>query len=277
MITTEEFKAEIAEYASSSYEDFRRYQRLTSETLAEVDRVARIAGVDYQLAWGSLLGAVRDGGQIPWDYDIDLFVPIDQRQLLVDGLRRHLDGRYYVSSIEFDEECDNYLMRVCPKGYDSSYMHVDIFFLCGAPCSRRKSFDRSFYILCRTRYWKYADVEKRARGNNLKRACFNLFHALSSCVPNSALDRRYWSLANRVPLSTAQEIVEADRFSRDYTFPRSILDTEDIVLGDGSVRRVPKERDELLRRMYGEYMLYAPTESRFREFLSHYWALKSSL
>ena len=39
--------------------------------LLELDRVCRQLGVTYQLGAGSLLGAVRHGGFIPWDDDVD--------------------------------------------------------------------------------------------------------------------------------------------------------------------------------------------------------------
>jgi len=60
---------------SEVYNDFRHYQKLAIGTLQAFSRVCEQNGISYQLAWGSLLGAVRDGGQIPWDYDVDVFVP----------------------------------------------------------------------------------------------------------------------------------------------------------------------------------------------------------
>ncbi|MET0694095.1 MAG: LicD family protein [Propionibacteriaceae bacterium] len=43
--------------------------------LAEFDRVCRRHGLVYYLAYGTLLGAVRHGGFIPWDDDIDVMMP----------------------------------------------------------------------------------------------------------------------------------------------------------------------------------------------------------
>lgn len=44
------------------------------EMLREVDILLREAGIQYSLCGGTLLGAVREQGFIPWDDDVDIMV-----------------------------------------------------------------------------------------------------------------------------------------------------------------------------------------------------------
>jgi len=53
-------------------EQFRRMQLTQLEMLVEFDRVCRIHNINYVLFGGSLLGAVRHQGYIPWDDDADI-------------------------------------------------------------------------------------------------------------------------------------------------------------------------------------------------------------
>lgn len=53
-------------------EDFRRMQLLELDMLVEFDRVCRAHGIAYTIFGGTLLGAVRHKGYIPWDDDADI-------------------------------------------------------------------------------------------------------------------------------------------------------------------------------------------------------------
>jgi lipopolysaccharide cholinephosphotransferase len=45
------------------------------ELLIFIDKVCNKHDIDYWLGFGTLLGAVRHGGFIPWDDDIDVHMP----------------------------------------------------------------------------------------------------------------------------------------------------------------------------------------------------------
>lgn len=53
-------------------EELRRLQLTELEILKEIEKVCRKYGIAYSLHFGSLLGAIRHGGFIPWDDDLDI-------------------------------------------------------------------------------------------------------------------------------------------------------------------------------------------------------------
>lgn len=54
--------------------DIKRIWAVELDLLAEFDAVCRTNGIKYALFAGALLGAIRHGGIIPWDNDIDVMM-----------------------------------------------------------------------------------------------------------------------------------------------------------------------------------------------------------
>lgn len=52
-------------------------KQIQLEMLSEIDTFCRTHGIRYMIAFGTLLGAVRHKGYIPWDDDVDISMPID--------------------------------------------------------------------------------------------------------------------------------------------------------------------------------------------------------
>ena len=69
-------------------------QSVTLDLATVVIDLCEKHGIRYYLAEGSMLGAVRHGGFIPWDEDIDLAIPRADYNRLLPILREELPAGY---------------------------------------------------------------------------------------------------------------------------------------------------------------------------------------
>lgn len=66
--------------------------------LVEIDALCRRHQIDYWLDGGTLLGAVRHGGFIPWDDDIDIAMRLDDLPRFVEAARNDLPPQLEMQS-----------------------------------------------------------------------------------------------------------------------------------------------------------------------------------
>lgn len=84
--------------------DLRRLQLTELEMVLEVDRICRKNNIKYVLGYGSMLGAVRHQGFIPWDDDVDIFMLREEYEKFCDACKNELDGsRFFLQNWETDK------------------------------------------------------------------------------------------------------------------------------------------------------------------------------
>lgn len=65
------------------YGKIDRIKRMELDIVLEIDRICKKHGIKYFLAGGSMLGAIRHGGFIPWDDDMDVgMLPEDYKKFV---------------------------------------------------------------------------------------------------------------------------------------------------------------------------------------------------
>lgn len=86
-----------------------RVQQIQIELLTEFDRICRKHNLKYNISFGTLLGAVRHKGFIPWDDDIDVTMPWEDYNKLDGIMKKELDDtKYYFRTPE--NEPNNHLI-----------------------------------------------------------------------------------------------------------------------------------------------------------------------
>lgn len=98
-------------------ETLRRLQAVLLEMLKDIDAACRKGGIEYFLDAGTCLGALRHGGFIPWDDDIDLGMSRANYQRFIEIAPDLLEGRgYVVAHPGSDERVAGMFAKVWKKG-----------------------------------------------------------------------------------------------------------------------------------------------------------------
>ncbi|MDR3326576.1 MAG: LicD family protein [Prevotellaceae bacterium] len=81
----------------------RKAQLRMLDILLEVDKICKKHNIPYWLDWGTLLGAVRHGGFIPWDDDLDIALMRKDHKLLCRVLKKELPDNLAFQDASTDE------------------------------------------------------------------------------------------------------------------------------------------------------------------------------
>lgn len=93
-------------------EDMKRAWAAQLEVLEEVKRVCGIIGIKFFADWGTLLGAVRHHGFIPWDDDMDIAMLREDYMRFLSEAPALLEKYYEIKSVYNDPEDDTIKARI---------------------------------------------------------------------------------------------------------------------------------------------------------------------
>lgn len=116
MIGTKELLTNSKDFAISS-EETEKLKEIELDILLDIVSLCQKKGIHYFLAYGTLLGAVRHKGFIPWDDDIDVAIPSEEVNSFVLSMKEEYQGRYFLEGLGFGQYQDPFNgVKVMKKG-----------------------------------------------------------------------------------------------------------------------------------------------------------------
>lgn len=155
--------------------DIRTLQMFLLEDLKTIDSIFRSKNIRYFMVSGTMLGAVRHKGFIPWDDDIDIAMPRADYELLLRNAKEWLPKHLELICPEYDSEyplpyakIQNQNTTVIEKTYRGGVggTFIDIFPLDGVPSNSvaRWWHFRRFLFVRKLLYFIYRDPYKHGHG-----------------------------------------------------------------------------------------------------------------
>lgn len=254
------------------YNEFQEYQKLTLKALFAFHNICEKNKIPYIVAYGSLLGLIRNNGQIPWDYDVDVLVPIEKREQLVKCLNKDLTKEFYINDMSNNKKCPHVSIRLAPVGYTTDALHVDIFFLTGAPSDeeKRMKMAKKLRIVSLIRVYKYNNIKFAGYKNPKAKFKMILKRILLLPIPIKPILKKYYSLCKN-PSMNSEYSIRADAASRLFVYKsKDVWNTTLMKIDSKHELRIPVKYEKILTDQYGDYSKIPPLNQRIQEVLNSY-------
>lgn len=249
--------------------DLVQLKKIEVEMLDYLCSVCEKNKISYFLDSGTLLGAVRHKGFIPWDDDIDIAIPREDYRKLITKVNKE-NGRYKIFSIYDNKDyfypyaklVDTYtrIEEADAKNPPDMGVYIDLFPLDYLP---ERSICRRIY---QEKLWFYrylwgASISEKEKWKNNKVKYLLFLYAVKKgwkhwvnkvdCYVKRHSKKKTRYKANMVGTMNRYRCVNASCFDK----------TEQLEF-EGRMYNVPAKYDEYLKELYGDYMQLPPKEKQ---------------
>lgn len=251
-------------------------KRVEFDILVKFDELCKEHNLRYYIAYGTLIGAVRHKGFIPWDDDIDVVMPRPDYEKLCDLYRNKLVGEHYRL---IDSESKDYIYAFA-KFFDTNThideqwmitnilgVYIDIFPLDGLPSNEKqrialvkKTLRYHYYLLLTSR-------KNKSRKNMIKTALSYIAY-----YPMATLGYKRWikkieNLITQIGYEESQLVgnLAIDTYIKKQCFDRKWFEEAVDLQFEGRFFPAPKGYDLFLKKIYGNYMELPPKEQRIKK------------
>lgn len=247
---------------------------IQASMIKELHKVCKENDLHYTVLGGSLLGAVRHKGFIPWDDDMDIGLVREEYEKLLDVLKRNpiegcflqeysTDPHYYLPYAKLLKNDTTYIEGYQKNAKARNGIFIDIFPLdyIKKPGQKTVKFRRFLSRLITFAIWRKEHCHMKRKG--LKKVV-NFIAAILSIFPKRFLI----FIQNKLVIRNHPEWkYVASMFSSNYETDRLYFEKSDFddlieLPFEDTVVNAPKNWDINLKRQYKDYMKYPPEDKR---------------
>lgn len=255
-----------------STEDGKKAQLLMLKILKEVHRVCVENNIKYFLHFGTLIGAVRHNGFIPWDDDLDIGMLYSEFEKFCEIAREKLGDDFVLQTNRNDSGFPYYFARVILKDTVFAELNavkskrkyngvwVDVYPLEKVPENselQQKFFDKcrmlDYFVRCKH---KVISQDKNDKNSFVKKLIVLLVPKFILTTCRNRLFKKYRNLKN--------DFLISGLWNRSVQLPLSESCYTDLMLHkfENTEVYIPRNYDIVLKRFFGDYMKLPPESER---------------
>lgn len=264
-------------------EELVRFQKILIGITEDIRKVCEANGITYVLLGGSLLGAVRHNGFIPWDDDMDLGILSDDYDRFIEAFRKEFPDKYWVHT----DDTPEYGMTIgrirlkgsiC-RGREDKYMEECGFFVDLFRMENVSNFKlirnlhgvlcmgMGLLLSCRVFYRNRELMLELAKGNEEATKIFKKKIRLGSLLRFASVRR--WAKMTQAchgmchnSKSTYVAIPSGRKHFFGEIYRRDNMCKPVMHEFDGHSFAVPADSESYLKQLYGDYMRIPAPEER---------------
>lgn len=264
-------------YNKDDYEDLtlREAQLIMADILKEVHELCERHGLKYFLDAGTLIGAVRHKGFIPWDDDIDIGMLREDFNKFLEIAKKELPKHLFLQTFETDEYYDVYPVP-CKVRYNNTMfleegakenykmhngIYIDVF-----PYDSLPKYNFTYKIQ-RTLSYNILKSFKRLRDKPEKlsfknKLTFSFYKLVVKVFPNKRRLKFFNSLIKWNDKHSEYMGYGVDTYWSEYVYKKSDYFDLAKLEFEGQYFYAPKNYHAILTQLYGDYMKMPKEEDR---------------
>lgn len=250
--------------------DTEESKRIQLDILSDVHRYCVANGIKYSICYGTLIGAVRHRGFIPWDDDIDIMMEREDYDRFIRGYKSAEHPYYRLHSLETDtsyalpfakvEDARTVIIERS-KGPRTG-IAIDVFPVDAAFDDRQQSLKYIDRIMRARKLYCGKFLKPTPYNSTAKKIAIRILNILTAPLPLTSLARWYERRCRRGVHGAANAGVLVWGYGRRELFDASVFRTVEPIVFEDRQFYTLTERHTYLSGLYGDYMQLPPEDKR---------------